>query len=278
MRGGAPGSRETPALRPTGSAQVCHAVLLTGGSAFGLAAAEGVMAWCEEQGRGLVLPTATVPIVGAGVVFDLREQGQPRPGPEAGRAACDAASDTDPPQGSVGVGAGCSAGKSAGRDHAVKSGQGWAVHTEGELVVAALMAVNPVGDVIDLDGTVIAGDTAPPDAPRFPVTPMEELGGWGPATLANTVIGCLVTNGRLSKGGLCRVADLAHSGVARSVRPAHTSIDGDLLFALGTGMVEATVDLVAAMAAEAVADAVRSAVRHATATAALPVDPRSRPR
>lgn len=290
VRGGAPGSRETPALGPTGSAQLCHAVLLTGGSAFGLAAADGVMAWCEEQGRGLELPTVTVPIVGAAVVFDVRVPGQPRPGADAGRAACEAAVDLDPAQGTVGVGAGCSVGKTAGRDHAVKGGQGWSVHTEGDLTVAALMAVNPVGDVIDEAGAVLAGDTAPPDAPRFPVTSMEALGGWGTRTLAaggagpgpvdgptsNTVIGCVVTNGTLSKGSLCRVADLAHTGVARSVRPAHTSVDGDLLFALGTGAVPATVDLVAELAAAAVADAVRNAVRHATAIDGLPVDPRAR--
>ncbi|MEZ5232207.1 MAG: P1 family peptidase [Acidimicrobiales bacterium] len=293
VRGGAPGSRETPALRPDGSVQECTAVVLTGGSAFGLAAADGVMRWCEADGRGLQLPTVTVPIVAAAVVFDLREPGRPRPDADAGRAACEAASAEDPPQGNVGVGAGCSVGKTAGRDHASKGGQGWAVrHGPDGLVVSALMAVNPVGDVLDEQGAILAGDLAPADAPRFPHVAMEKLGGWGADTLrgsaggrgaagpegaaglTNTVIGCVVTNAKLTKHGACRAADLAHSGIARSVSPAHTSADGDLLFLLGTGAVEASVDLVAHLGAEAVAAAVRSAVRHATGVPGLPLDPR----
>jgi len=276
VRGGAPGSRETPALSPTGSVSVCHAVLLTGGSAFGLAAADGVMAWCEERGRGFELPTATVPIVGAGVVFDLRAKDQPRPDAAAGRAACDAATEDDPPMGSVGVGAGCVVGKTAGRDWATKGGQGWAVARAGSVSVGALMAVNAVGDVLDESGAVLAGDRAPADAARFPATPFSELGGWGGAAAsANTVIGCVVTNATLRKDEACRVADLAHSGIARSVRPAHTSADGDLLFALATGAIEGSVDLVADLAAAAVAAAVRAAVRAATPIPGVPVDPRA---
>lgn len=276
VRGGAPGSRETPALSPTGSVTVCHAVLLTGGSAFGLAAADGVMTWCEERGRGFELPTAVVPIVGAGVVFDLRTKDQPRPDAAAGRAACDAATEDDPPMGSVGVGAGCAVGKTAGRDWSTKGGQGWATVRSGAVVVGALMAVNAVGDVIRDDGTVLAGDRAPADAPRFPATPFTELGGWGgAASAANTVIGCVVTNATLRKDEVCRVADLAHSGIARSVQPAHTSADGDLLFALATCTTEGSVDLVADLAARAVAEAVRAAVRAATPVPGLPVDPRA---
>lgn len=287
VRGGAPGSRETAALSPTGSVQVCHAILLTGGSAFGLGAADGVMGWCEEHGIGLVLPTATVPIVGAAVVFDLREPGRPRPDAAAGRAACEGATADDPPQGSVGVGAGCTAGKAAGRDFAVSGGQGWAVARSGEVVVGALMAVNPLGDVIDERGGVLAGTRAPADAPRFPAATLEEVGAWGiarqaasaggaQAGIGNTVIGCLVTNARLSKTDVCRAADLSHSGIARAVSPAHTSVDGDILFLLATGGVDASMDLVADLGANAVAAAIRSAVRHATKTDGVPADPRAR--
>jgi L-aminopeptidase/D-esterase-like protein len=254
--------------------------VLTGGSAFGLAVADGVMRWCEANGRGLALPTATVPIVGAAVVFDLRRPGQGRPDADAGWAACDAATEDDPPQGSVGVGAGCSVGKAAGRDYATKGGQGWAVRASGDVVVGVIMAVNPVGDVLDEHGAIMAGDRAPLEAPRFPAATLEEVGSWGAAAaagsqgVANTVIGCVVTNARLTKHAACRAADLAHSGIARSVQPAHTSADGDLLFVLATGEVDASVDLVAMLAADAVAAAVRSAVRHATPVDGLPLDPR----
>jgi len=292
VRGGAPGSRETPALRPEGSVQQCTAIVLTGGSAFGLATADGVMRWCEAHGRGLVLPTVTVPIVGAAVVFDIRTAGQPRPDADAGWAACEAAIEADPPMGSVGVGAGCSVGKTAGRDHASKGGQGWAVvRHESGLVVSALMAVNPVGDVLDESGAILAGDRAPAGAPRFPWVTMEQVGSWGADSLApteragapgsgaagitNTVIGCVVTNARMTKAAACRAADLCHSGIARSVTPAHTSADGDLLFLLATGAVDASLDLVAHLGADAVAAAVRAAVRHAEGVEGLPADPRA---
>lgn len=265
VRGGAPGTRETAALSPTGSVQECHAVLLTGGSAFGLAAADGVVAWNEGQGRGFVTPVATIPIVGAAVVFDLREAGQPRPDAAAGMAACEAASDEDPPQGRVGVGAGCTVAKIGGRAHAEPGGQGWAVVTGGGISVAAIMAVNAVGEIIAHDGSVLVASKAPAEAPRFPEHTMEEVHGWGEAAAqaTNTVIGCVVTDAKLSKTGACRAADLAHGGIARAVDPAHTSADGDTLFLLATGQVEVgpqAVDLVAALAARAVAAAIRNAV------------------
>ncbi|MEA3214695.1 MAG: hypothetical protein QOJ19_851 [Acidimicrobiia bacterium] len=309
VRGGAPGSREIPALSPTGSVQECHAVVLCGGSAFGLAAADGVMAWCEQQGIGLALPTVTVPIVGAGVCFDIREAGRPRPGRDAGWAACEAAGPEDPPQGSVGVGAGLTAGKLAGRQWATKGGQGWALATGRGITVGALMAVNPVGEVVDVDGEVLAGTRAPADAPRLPEATIDEIQAWGEAQpddagahlsatgaagngtppdpdvaghaagVANTVIGCVVTDAKISKFAACRAADLAHTGIARAVIPAHTSADGDMLFVLATGQgPEVSVDLVAELAARAVADAIRAAVRHATGIPGAPADPRARRR
>jgi L-aminopeptidase/D-esterase-like protein len=312
LRGGAPGSRETDALSPTGSVEQCHAIVLTGGSAFGLAAADGVMAWCEAHGLGFELPTVTVPIVGAAVCFDIRHAGQSRPGRAAGWSACEAASEDDPPQGSVGVGTGCTAGKLAGRDFATKGGQGWAVVRSVDVTVGALMAVNPVGEVVDTDGRVLAGTRAPADAPRYPYATMEQIRIWGEsregadgdtvveptegaperrgdaapsaavplsAPLTNTVIGCVVTDATLTKVGACRAADLAHSGIARAVVPAHTSADGDLLFLLATGRGPATpVDLVAELAGQAVAEAIRSAVVHATGMPGAPADPRAQAR
>ena len=240
-------------------------MLLTGGSAFGLAAADGVVAWNEAQGRGFVTPVATIPIVGAAVVFDLRELGQPRPDAAAGRAACEAASDDDPPQGRVGVGAGCTVAKIAGRAYAEPGGQGWARVTGGGISVAALMAVNAAGEIIASDGTVLVGTSAPAEAPRFPEHTMADVHGWGEeaAQATNTVIGCVVTDAKLTKSGACRAADLAHGGISRAVDPAHTSVDGDTLFLLATGQVEVgpqAVDLVAALAARAVAAAIRNAV------------------
>lgn len=280
VRGAAPGSREVDALSATGSVEECHAIVLTGGSAFGLATADGVMGWCEQVGSGLELPTVTVPIVAAAVVFDIRDRHAPRPDAAAGAAACRAATLEDPAQGSVGVGTGCSAGKVAGRDWAVAGGQGWAVARAAGVTVGAIMAVNPVGEVFDEQGELLAGTRAPQGHPRFPEQSMAQIAAWGepPSPGTNTVIGCVVTDAALTKLQACRAADLAHSGIARAVRPAHTSADGDILFLLATGSqgAPATVDLVAELAARAVATAIRSAVAHATGSEWFPPDPRAR--
>ncbi|MGI8573863.1 MAG: P1 family peptidase [Egibacteraceae bacterium] len=273
VRGGAPGTREAAALGPTGSVQECHAVALSGGSAFGLATADGVMSWCEEQGIGYDRHVARIPIVGAAIVFDLRAPGLDRPGAEAGRAACEAATDSAPPHGSVGVGAGCTVGKTAGLEWGSKSGQGWAVERAGGVTVGALLAVNPLGDVLDERGEVLSGSRAPADTPRYPEVAFRQ-----PEPLEHTVIGCLVTDARLDKPSAWRAADLAHSGIARAVSPAHTTMDGDALFLLCTQRVEASIDLVADLGARAVSAAIRTAVRHAekvTDLPGFPADPRA---
>lgn len=295
VRGGAPGTREVAALGAAGSIQVCHAVVLSGGSAFGLATADGVMAWCEAHGIGHDKAVARVPIVGAAILFDLREPGTPRPGRDAGWAACEAAGPEDPPMGSVGAGAGCSVGKTAGLAHASKGGQGWAVVAGGGVTVGALVAANPVGDVLDEQGAVLAGSRAPSDQPRFPYVdppapepvtgeaPVDPADGAGPAdggppadgAPEATVLGCLVTDARLSKPDAVRVADLAHNGVARAVSPAHTTVDGDALFLLCAQRSPASVDLVADLGGQAVAAAIRAAVRHATPIPGFPADPRA---
>lgn len=261
VRGGAPGSRETAVLSATSNVRECHAIVLSGGSAFGLATADGVSDWCEQHGIGYDRVVARIPIVGGAIVFDLREPGAPRPGRDAGWAACEAATDDDPVMGAVGVGAGCTAGKTAGIEWAVRSGQGWAVERAGGVTVGALVAVNPLGDVLDEQGAILSGSRAPASVPRFPA-----VGPPGPPVVVpgegeHTVIGCLVTDAQLTKPDAARAADLANNGIARAISPAHTSYDGDALFLLCAQRVPASLDLVAHLGALAVAAAIRAAVR-----------------
>ena len=277
VRGGAPGTREAAILGPATPNEACHGVVLCGSSLFGLRAADGVVDWCEAQGIGLDLAVGRFPIVGAAVVLDIHRAHMRRIDCEAGWEACEAATEDEPANGSVGVGTGCTVGKEAGLEWASKGGQGSAVRRSGGVTVGALVAVNALGSVVGEDGRVIAGCRAPDDRPRYPHAPLSILrpsGEGGAAVdaggISNTVIGCLVTNARLRKPGVCRVADLGHTGIARAVSPAHTSLDGDALFALATGEVEASVDLVAELAAQAVAEAVRQGVRHAQAMPGFP--------
>ncbi|WP_052664349.1 P1 family peptidase [Nitriliruptor alkaliphilus] len=270
VRGSAPGTREAAALGVHGKLTVCHGVVLAGGSAFGLAAADGVVRWLEAAGVGYPVAGAHVPIVGAAIVLDRAVLDPPsRPDADAGAAACGAASADDPPEGGFGVGAGCTIAKVGGLDRGWRGGQGIAVHRGGGVTVGALVANNAVGELVGEDGTWLARARIDDDAPRFPFVPPPGVapaapGGGGPTRAApdggptsNTVIGVIVTDARLDKRDAHRVADLGHSGVARAVRPAHTEADGDALFCLATGQVEASLDLVAHLAAEAVAEAVR---------------------
>lgn len=268
VRGGAPGTREAAALSSTGAGVECHGVVLCGNSVFGLAAADGVVRWCAEQGRGLNIRDSIVPVIGAAVVYDIQSPHSERPTAAAGWAACDAASTDEPATGRVGVGRGCTIGKVAGRDFSVPGGLGVAVERSGEVVVGAVVAVNALGDVIDTDGTVLAGCTAPPGSERYPYAAIDAIPGFtgrgtedsdDPAR-ANTTIGCLVTNARLTKPEACRAADLAHTGIARAIEPPHTNFDGDALFLLATGDVDTQADLVATLGAQAVAAAIRAAI------------------
>ena len=283
VRGGAPGTREAAILGPVAPNEACHAVVLCGSSLFGLRAADGVVDWCEAQGIGLDLAVGRFPIVGAAVVLDIRGPDMRRIDREAGWAACEAATVTEPANGSVGVGTGCTVGKEAGLEWASKGGQGSAVRCSGDVTVGALVAVNALGSVFGEDGRVIAGSRAPAAHPRYPHVPMSILRSAGEngtrddtGSVSNTVIGCVATNARLRKPEVCRVADLGHTGIARTVSPAHTSLDGDALFALATGEVDASVDLVAELAARAVAEAVRQGVRYAQGMPGFPADPRAR--
>jgi L-aminopeptidase/D-esterase-like protein len=276
VRGTAPGTREAAALGPAGKITVCHGVVLSGGSAYGLATADGVVRHLEGQGIGYPVGPAIVPIVGAAILLDAAV-GDPasRPGADAGRAACEAATEQDPAEGAHGAGAGCTIAKVAGLDHGWRSGQGIAVRRAGGVTVGAIVANNAVGELVGEDGTWLARARVADDAPRYPIDPSvlareeaPDVEGSGPT--GNTVIGCIVTDARLSKRDAHRVADLGHSGIARALRPAHTELDGDALFCLATGQVEASVDLVAHLAAEAVADAVRRGPLNARGAGGLP--------
>lgn len=278
VRGGAPGTRESAILGPQSAVGACHAVVLCGSSLFGLRAADGVVDWCEAQGIGLELPAGRFPIVGAAVVLDLRKSGTRRITSADGFAACEAASMRTPASGSIGVGTGCAVGKEAGMVWGSKGGQGVASETRGELVVSAVVAVNALGSVYGEDGRILAGCRAPDDHSRYPHASWADLNSPGKeaGSVTNTVIGCIVTNARLAKHEVCRVADLGHSGIARCVSPAHTNLDGDALFALATQAVDASVDQVADLAARAVEIAIRDGVRQAEGMPGLPADPRAR--
>jgi L-aminopeptidase/D-esterase-like protein len=276
QRGGAPGTRETDLLRPMHLVQEVHAVLLAGGSAFGLAAADGVMRYLEERDAGFDARVAKVPIVPAAILFDL-DIGDPQARPDAGfgYAACLAASDEPVTEGNVGAGTGATAGKILGVGRAMKVGLGSAaVDLGGGLVVGALVAVNPLGDVVDpQSGAILAGARSlTSDEPADTLAVMRSMVGKAALSFAssNTVIGVVATNARLNKEQVNKVAQMAQDGIARAVRPAHTLFDGDTLFALSVGKKRADVNLIGAYAAEVVAEAIARAARAAEGVGGLP--------
>ncbi len=258
IRGSSPSSRELVLLDPDRRLTEIHAVLLTGGSAFGLAAAQGVVDWLAERGIGYETPITAVPIVPAAVIFDLGA-GRPeiRPGPPAGRAACDAATEGDIATGLVGAGTGATVGKWAGFEHHVPGGLGVATATEGDAEVSALAVVNSVGDVIGPDGNPIAGTTAP--NPKYVPRPPRE----GDVPM-NTVLAVVTTTARVEKREARWLAARGSDGIALSVRPAHTRYDGDVVFGIAVpprpGQEPANLDILGMLATEAVAAAVRNAV------------------
>lgn len=257
IRGSSPSSRETEQLHPDRKLTEVHAVLLTGGSAFGLAAAQGVVEWLAERGLGYQTAVTPVPIVPAAVIFDL-SSGDPssRPGPDAGRAACRAASDRAP-VGAVGAGAGATVGKWAGFDHHSKGGLGMARAARDGLAVSALAVVNAVGDVIGRDGSVLAGTTASNPTYSAPARPQADVP-------MNTVLAVVATRAILEKRDARFLASRGSDGITISVRPAHTRYDGDVVFAVAAPGERPTssgeLDVLGHLATEAVAEAVRAAV------------------
>ncbi len=265
QRGGAPGTRETDLLRPENTVQQVHALLLTGGSAFGLDAAGGVMRWLEERGHGFpVGAVARVPIVPAAVLFDLwLGDARIRPGADTGYAACEAASTAAPVQGNAGAGLGATVGKLFGIARAMKGGIGTASLKLGRHTVGALVAVNALGDVIDEHGRVIAGARSE-DGTRLISSTGAVLAGAGPAAMMAgmaTTLGIVATDAALTKAQATALAGLAHHGLSRALNPV-TAHDGDTLFAVATGSSGTPGDLNALglLAAEAVARAIRNAV------------------
>jgi L-aminopeptidase/D-esterase-like protein len=276
VRGAAPGTRETDLLRPDNLVEKVHAVLLAGGSAFGLDAAAGVMRWLEEHGHGLDVGAVRVPIVPAAVIFDLwLGDARVRPDAEAGYAACRAASAQPPAQGNVGAGAGATVGKLFGVERAMKGGVGSASITVGAVTVAALVVVNAFGDVVDPEvGEPLAGARTP-DGRRLLGSARAIEHGELPARHfagMNTTVGVVATDAVLTKAQASKLAAMAHDGLARTTRPSHTMADGDTLFALATGASgqPGNMLMLGALAAEAVARAVCSAVHHASALPGLP--------
>jgi len=286
VRGGAPGTRETDLLDPVSTVQAVHAVVLAGGSAFGLDAAAGTVRWLEEKGIGFDMRVARVPIVPAAILFDLGVgDAKVRPTADCGYRAAAAAADGPVAEGNVGAGAGATVGKVAGMGRAMKGGLGTAALTMPDgLIVAALAAVNGVGDVVDpATGRVVAGvrtfdGKSLADArallrsgrlvpPRPPTV--------APAAGENTTLAVVATNASLTKAQATKVAQMAQDGLARAIAPAHTPMDGDTVFVLSTGALAGEADalrvgVIGALAAEALAEAVVRGAREATGVPGFP--------
>jgi L-aminopeptidase/D-esterase-like protein len=266
VRGSAPGTRETDLLNPVNLVEKIHAVVLTGGSAYGLDAASGVMRYLEEQNIGYPMGSAVVPIVPAAVLYDLGlGRADVRPDAAMGYRAAASASSGAPAEGNVGAGTGASIGKMRGMDYAMKTGIGTASMDINGLIVGAIVAVNAVGDVVDpSNGTKVAGL-------RIGTTiELMKNSGAPSAVQSNTVIGAVATNAKLNKAQATKVAQMAQDGLARAIRPAHTMFDGDTIFALATGEVSADVSLVGAFAAEVMSQAIVRAAQTAQSAGGLP--------
>ncbi len=266
VRGAAPGPRETDRLAPTNLVERVHAIVLAGGSAWGLEAATGVVRWLEEQGVGMPVGPARLPIVPAAVLFDLLvgDSGI-RPDAQAGYRACQAASRNPPAEGNVGAGAGAAVGKIFGIGRAMKGGIGSASVTVDGVTVAALIACNALGDVIDPDTALPIAGARTADGLRLLDSRRALLAGEAPKPLiagTNTTIGVIATDAVITKVQATRLAQMGHDGLARSINPVHTMSDGDTLFALGTGAAGKSLGMMTlgTMAAEVTARAVVRAV------------------
>ncbi len=277
QRGGAPGTRETDLLDPSNMVDKVNAVVLAGGSAFGLDAASGTVRWLEERGIGWDVRIARVPIVPAAILFDLPVGGNPkvRPTADCGYQAAASASKVPVKEGTIGAGAGATVGKSGGPNRAMKAGLGsYAVTLANGLSVGAIVAVNAVGDIIDPDtGKIVAG-VRNPDGTFADARVLLRTGQTGPRPRPgeNTTIGLVATNARLTKAQATRMALMADDGFARAIFPAHTQGDGDTVFSLATGRWDGEVDItqIGALAADVMARAIVRAATEATGLPNLP--------
>ncbi len=272
VRGAAPGTRETDLLHPSNLVDRVHAVLLAGGSAWGLDATAGVMQWLEEQGIGLDVKYGLVPIVPAAVLFDLPVgDARIRPNLQSGYAACQAASRAPPAEGNVGAGAGALVGKLYGIARAMRGGIGTASVTVNGITVGAMVACNALGDVVNPQtGQVIAGARTADGSGLLNIRDAILRGEVPQPLLAgtNTTIGVIATDALLTKAQAHRLAQVSHDGLARAINPVHTMSDGDVMFALGTGTTgkSAGMMILSTLAAEVTARAIVRAVRAAKAT------------
>ena len=285
VRGGAPGTRETDLLNPINLVEKVHAIVLAGGSAFGLDAASGVMHYLEEHKIGFNTGVARVPIVPSAILYDLSlGRADVRPDSAMGAQAAALATSNRPAEGNVGAGAGASVGKMFGASLAMKSGLGTAsMDIGGGVIVGAIVAVNAFGDVIDPEkNEIIAGLRSGKIGPlrigkkdtfantlAMMKTPVGR-GVMGFASRGNTVIGAIATNAKLTKAQTTKVAQMAHDGFARTIRPTHTMLDGDVIFALSTGSKKADISAIGAFAAEVMAQAIIRAVKMAGPAGGLP--------
>jgi L-aminopeptidase/D-esterase-like protein len=282
VRGGAPGTRETDLLNPLNMVERVHAVMLAGGSAFGLDAASGAMRYLEEQGIGFETGAGLVPMVPSAIIFDL-SVGHPgvRPNAAMGYRACQAASSGASAEGNVGAGTGASVGKVMGLGRAMKSGLGTASMELGGFVIGALAVVNAFGDVVDpATGQIVAGarsEEASLSSTQISFMGTREvlkslLGGVAPGFSAheNTVLGVVAVNAGLTKAQASRLAQMAQDGLSRAIHPAHTMWDGDTVFALATGGMQADISILGAFAADALSLAILRAVRMAATAGGLP--------
>jgi L-aminopeptidase/D-esterase-like protein len=275
VSGSSPGTRETDLLRPGNLVEEVQAIVLSGGSAFGLDAATGVMRYLEERGFGHETSAGKVPIVPAAIIFDLNiGDSKIRPGANEGYKACLAASNNNNEvvEGCVGAGTGAVVGKVLGLERAVKSGLGTASQKmAGDIVVAALIVVNAIGDVIKPGtGEILAGPRKPDGSGFLSTSELWEGQSKGAVPPFNTVIGVVATNAKLSKAAASRLARVAQVGIARTIDPCHTMYDGDALFALSLGEKEADISALGAVAAEVVAEAVVRAIQKAETLAGVP--------
>lgn len=265
VRGSAPGSREIELLKPVRLVQTVHAILLTGGSAFGLEAAGGVMAYLEEQGIGYDTGVAKVPLVPTAVIYDLAVgDAKIRPDSEMGRRACEAAQSDTIEEGLVGVGTGATVGKMAGQENAMLGGVGTCSAEIGDTtIVGVLTVVNSLGNVVDpKTGTIIAGARSPNGSGFVDAAMFLHQHGSGPFSRnTNTTLSVIATNARLTRESAIKVAQMAQDGIARAIRPAHTMFDGDTIFVISVGDQEVDVNVVGAVGADLVEESIVRAVK-----------------
>lgn len=274
VRGGGPASRESELLKPLAAAQVIHAILLAGGSAFGLDAAGGVMRYLEERGIGVDVGVTRVPLVCQSDLFDLTvADAHTRPDAAMAYEACVNAETGNYRDGNHGAGTGATVGKLLGMEHCMKSGIGSYAVQVGNLQVGAVVAVNAVGDVYDYEnGRKIAGLLAA-DGKTFldsELAALQAIEAQAEKFVGNTTLGVILTNARLDKAHLCKIAGMAHDGYARAIRPVHTSMDGDSIYAVSLGDLPADMDVVGTLAARVMAKAIVRAVQAAEPAYGLP--------